>query len=136
MQGDLFSSAINRQRDRISGTENAFAASKVVDEIKTQFPTSTFLSDPLVKTSLSFAPLLFLQPYQKGNDLGSVIQDPRVWGIGLAVGAAILSHLTKQEPAELTITPSSANLRVSQIFGRKISWISLDPAATVDPKRA
>ena len=141
IKSDALASALMGQQKRITRNEYALAASKVIDEIQTQFPE--IKDNKVIKTALPLAPLLFLKPKKRGSGFESVITDPRVWGPLLAAGAALYKE-TKgdQKPDILTIDPPVLSLKVgdhdspfsatvrdskgNEIKERSIKWYSKD----------
>jgi hypothetical protein len=103
---DTLSSALKGQQKRISRNEYALAASKVVDEVKEQFPDLE--KNKVIKTALPLAPLLFLKPQKRGTGFESVITDPRVWAPILAGAAALYKETTgDQDPQTVKISPDN-----------------------------
>lgn len=148
VKSDMLASGLRSQSKRIGGTENAIAASKVVEEFTAQFPE--LKNNKLVKSGLPLAPLLFLKPPKKGSGVQSVATDARVWSTALAAGAALFNEFrdNDSEAQEISINPGSLVLAANNSFrlsaivrnksgkivgDRKIVWASLDAeTATVD----
>jgi uncharacterized protein YjdB len=117
----MLARGLKAQEKRIAGGENSQAASKVIDEFKTQFPS--LVSNPVIKTALPLAPLLFLKPEKKGKGLESLITDPRIWGPALTAAIAIFGQTGTQEPYEVIIKPGTFTLPTptSGTVGKKVT---------------
>lgn len=105
VNSDMLEALLKLQGDRITGTETSSAVSKIWDQVKEEFPQLT--DNPVLKTLLPFAPLLFLKPDKKGNGIGGVLQDPRVWGPIVAGVLAYMTNNKKSEAKEIVIKPDS-----------------------------
>jgi len=108
VQGDLLGGAIKSQGSRIRGVETSQALSRVWDEVKEQFPDLT--TNPVLKTLLPFASLLFLKPEKKGSGFESVISDPRFWGPAVASAIVLFNDNRNQEAEEVVITPGNISI--------------------------
>jgi hypothetical protein len=147
VQGDLFSRALNVHQRRLGRSEQAFAISKVLDELKLRMPD--LIQDDAIRTAVGLAPLLVLAPERKGKGVESLIADPRVWSSLLIAGIAIFarnrpqSQVVKMATGQINI-PSETNefLLTASVVDRnglnilpqpKISWeSSAKDVATVD----
>lgn len=111
---DMLARGLSAQGKRISGNEYSQAASKVVDEFKSQFPD--LVTNPIIKTALPLLPLLLLKPQKKGSGFEAVISDPRVWGPVLAGGLAVFNEIQGAKDKDTTtdrIDIPSASLRLA-----------------------
>ncbi|MCP4470115.1 MAG: Ig-like domain-containing protein [Gammaproteobacteria bacterium] len=145
VKADVLAKGLGAHSKRIGGTENAIAASKVVDEFKGLFEKDfpDLFDNKLVKTGLPLAPLLFLKPPKKGNSIGALALDPRVWGPALSGVLAIVSELRNKvsEPKDVMVSPTGIVLAANDQFpftasvrddsgkflsGRTINWTSSD----------
>jgi hypothetical protein len=138
------------QGRRIDRAEQALAASVVVNQFQELFPR--FTTNPFIKSGISWTPLLFMKPQQRGNGAGAFAADPRVWSLGLVEGLVAARELSRRVQPEVddvditrsvgTLAPGSVhrfkavaldpNQRV--IAGESIVWSSSDPKiATVGP---
>ncbi|MGH7496148.1 MAG: Ig-like domain-containing protein, partial [bacterium] len=146
VQADAFGRVLMAQQNRISGNENALAASNVVNELKVQFPD--LFDNPILRTGLPLVPLLFLDPPKKGSGFDSLLTDKRFLAAAAVAGIALINEFRKQEAREVTVTPNAAALTVGnvtslsavtrdirgrEISGQSITWTSSDTkVATVD----
>ncbi|MEM7292039.1 MAG: Ig-like domain-containing protein [Pseudomonadota bacterium] len=157
IENKVVSSALSKKvakvNDRVSGSEHAIALTKVIDEVKENFPD--LLENPIIKTALPLAPLLLLDPNKKGAGVEGFIKDPRAWGTILAAGAAFYkSHMDDQgekeqssgEPQELVVSPNTLNLSAGaevllnvfardgngrRVMGREFEYTGLNGATAV-----
>ena len=98
VQADVIGKAIKKQGDRITGSEHALAASKIVDELKDQFPD--LVSNSIVKTALPLLPLALLKPHRRGRGASSLASDPRVWGTAVPFLLLGLKELMERRDAD------------------------------------
>ena len=110
VKADALASAVTKQGKRIGGNEYAMAATKVIDEIQTQFPS--IKDDKILKTALPLVPLAFLKPPKKGSGVESLIKDPRVLGAAIAGAVAIYKGRDPDGPARMQVSPSSVFMDV------------------------
>jgi hypothetical protein len=73
--------------DRISRQETSYALSRVLDHFREAFIDDAAKMPPVLKAILNgttaYAPLLFLKPERRGDGVGAMVRDPRVWPLGL-----------------------------------------------------
>lgn len=149
VKSDMLASGLKTQDKRIGGTENAITATKVIDEIRTQFPNLN--NNKFIKTGLPLAPLLFLKPPKKKEGLEGFAMDPRIWGPVLAAGAALYQEFKRDDntPAKVVFNvgdnitvPNGTRLPLvaevqdkngKEVEGRTLEYESSDKTvATVD----
>jgi Bacterial Ig-like domain (group 2) len=128
------------QPERISATENALAATTVINELTDRFPE--IVSNEVIKTGLPWAALLLLKPERQGSGVMAAATDPRVWSLAAVSAVAIARRVVQRPQAkDFVITRYPSELAVGSTFrcltnapeGSAITWEPSDDAlATVD----
>ena len=111
VKADALKEATTRQGKRIGGTEYAMAATKIIDEIKTQFPKIN--DDKVLRTLVPLLPLALLRPPKKGTGIESLVRDPRAVGAAVAGAIAIFQSMKPEPKPEPTPKPALLRLAPS-----------------------
>ena len=104
---------------RISGTETALSANKVVEQVgrSLELTYPDFANNPIVKTAIPLIPLAALTKPSRNEGAGGYMKNPIVWGSALAAGIAIAGEMKNRSAADdivsIKVTPPSSTLQLN-----------------------
>jgi hypothetical protein len=110
VQFDMVTRLLANHQIQLNGTAYSQVVSRVIDQLKAEFPD--FTSNEIIQVILNAGPLLLLRGEAKGKDGLASFLTPGVVGAIAAAAIALIGRFTSKgrEPEEVTVTPQAISL--------------------------